>query len=125
MTSDPRHVIVVHPSVTLRTLISRTLGGQGYAVHTCTTAAQALEVVEDQGAALLIVDMELDEMNGLELAEHIRENHSSAHIPIILLVTQGQTADSDRLAHAGVSETLLKPFEQQQQGRVLYISPLC
>ena len=119
VTSDPRHVIVVHPSVTLRTLISRTLGGQGYSVHTCATAAQALDVMERQGAALLIVDMELDEMSGLELAERIRGEHSSAHIPVILLVRHGQTADSHRLAHAGVNETLIKPFEQQQLlGRV-------
>ena len=114
MGESAHSIVVVQPSRTLRTLISQTLIRQGHPVEAFADGASALEFIRSEGATMTIIDAELGTMSGLDLAEQLNLERLTAPIPCILLISEQTATDPDRLAHAGISETLTKPFEQQQ-----------
>jgi two-component system chemotaxis response regulator CheY len=61
--------------------------------------------------ALVLLDLNMPEMNGLELLERRRADHLHAHIPIVLVTTEGTTEDEARGRAAGAWDYLRKPFQ--------------
>jgi len=97
-----------HMSAILRTIL------QGFGVrtiHECRDAETALNNMEAFNPDILLLDLVMDEMDGLELAHHIRnDDHSvNKYLPIIMVTAHSERSRVIQAINAGVNEYLAKP----------------
>ena len=104
-------ILVVDDEATLRKLMQFHLRPHGYNVITAGNGVEALEVINSQIPALVIIDVMMPEMNGYELTRQLRKNPRTAHIPIILLTALSNVQEKVEGFQAGADDFLIKPAE--------------
>jgi two-component system chemotaxis sensor kinase CheA len=87
-----RRVLVVDDSITTRTLEASVLEAAGYDVATAVDGADAWRVLQERGADLVVSDVEMPRMDGLQLCETIRGSQRFKNLPVVL-VTALETAE--------------------------------
>ena len=105
-------VLVVEDRPTDRELLSTLLSGARYDVLECETGEEALLITRERRPDLLIADMLVPGMDGLDLARAVRAEPAIANTPIILYTATYEIWELERLARAaGVSLVLRKPTD--------------
>jgi len=90
------------------------LGYAGYHMLECADGAAALELTRAKRPDLIICDMVMPTMDGLEFAKALRGDKSIAHIPIIIYTAAFRTGEANALARScGIAEVLTKPTEPE------------
>ena len=110
-------VIVTDDSKTMRMLISYALTGKygtDCQVRHAANGVEALERLAEKTPDLMVVDINMPEMNGLELIENVRRDPSKSSLPIVVITTEGSDDDIRRGMQAGATEYLVKPFQPQK-----------
>jgi len=113
-TADRGSILVVDDSGTVRQMIRRTLLRARYQVATAEHGAEAWNLLQVQHFDLLVSDVDMPEMNGIELVEHVRGNSRLSHLPIILLSYKGREEDRRRGLEAGADAYVTKGEFQEQ-----------
>jgi len=72
--------------------------------------AGALEWLEQEKPALVLTDLNMPEISGIQLTEGIRKIYSSEELPVVMVTTQSDTQDHEAAEQAGVNDILIKPF---------------
>lgn len=109
----PERVLVVEDSEAIRLLLSKLLGRRGYDVVAVGHGQAALDTAAD-GFDVVLLDVGLPDINGLEVCRRLRSRPATAGLPIILLTGRDQPGDiRDGLA-AGADDFLTKPFEEAE-----------
>jgi two-component system phosphate regulon response regulator OmpR len=111
MSEDTPHILVVDDDDRLRDLLRRYLTEHGHVVITARDAADAVAKLETLAVDMIVLDVMMPGMNGLDLTRQIR---TTSAVPILLLTAQG--ASDDRIAglEAGADDYLSKPFEPRE-----------
>ena len=108
-----KHILVVDDSLSNRKALSLMIEPLGYKVLTAVDGSDALQKIENHRIDLVISDLEMPNMNGLEMVEFIRSETSIQHLPIIM-VTSRSTLKHRKLAkQAGVNTYLTKPIDHE------------
>jgi CheY-like chemotaxis protein len=107
-------VLVADDSRTIQSMVASRLERSGYDVLTCANGAEALRLAVDRLPALVILDVEMPEMNGLEVAQALRANDATRDIPIVLLTGRDDDASVEAGRAAGANEYITKPFSPQE-----------
>lgn len=107
-------VMVVDDSMTVRKITGRMLTRAGYRVVAARDGVEALELLQDELPAVMLLDVEMPRMNGYELTRAVRANSRLAHLPIIMITSR--TADKHRqYAYAlGVDLYMGKPYKEDE-----------
>jgi two-component system KDP operon response regulator KdpE len=100
-------VLVVDDEKPLRDFVRRNLEARGYKVLKAANGLEALAIFKNEQVDLVILDIMMPRLDGLETARHIRED---SHVPIIILTAMGEEADKVRAFDLGVDDYLTKPF---------------
>jgi len=111
MTKSKSAILLVEDELDLLKLVQKSLE-KSFVVYIATDGHEALEILKKQNDIKLIVtDYMMPNMDGVELCQHIRNNKSLSHLPIIMLTAK--TAVEDQLIGlgAGADFYLTKPFE--------------
>jgi CheY-like chemotaxis protein len=116
VTDSPQKILIVEDSPTMRQLYRMALGGRNstellFAVN----GVEGLDrLAQEPHLALMIVDINMPQMDGLEFLRRARQDLNATEIPAIVISTEG--AESDRIAarDAGASAYLRKPWNPQQ-----------
>ncbi len=105
-------ILVVDDSLSVRTALSIFLNDHGYHVRTAKDGVEAIEEIDKQMPAVLLLDLEMPRMNGLELTSTIRARSEIAHLPVIMITSR--TSEKHRIqAHAvGVDHYVTKPYRE-------------
>jgi two-component system KDP operon response regulator KdpE len=101
------NVLVVDDEKSLRDFVRRNLEVRGYRVQTASNGIEALAVFENEPIHLVIMDIMMPHMDGLEATRRIREE---SRAPIIILTAMGEEADKVRAFDLGADDYLTKPF---------------
>ena len=104
-----RRILIVDDDASLLRLLSLRLEKEGFDVLEASSAEQALAVLAAQRADLLISDIRMGGMDGLQLFEEVNRTHPS--LPVILLTAHGNIPDAVRATRKGVFSYLTKPVE--------------
>lgn len=72
--------------------------------------AGALEWLAEEKPALVLTDLNMPEISGIQLTREIRKKYSSEELPVIMVTTQSDTQDHTEAKNAGVDDILIKPF---------------
>jgi two-component system, OmpR family, KDP operon response regulator KdpE len=109
--NEPRHpepvVVVVEDEPQIRRFIRATLAAQQYRVHEATTGADGLVEAGTRQPDVVIVDLGLPDLDGLEFITKLRE---WSQVPIIVVSARGQERDKVAALDAGADDYLSKPF---------------
>jgi chemosensory pili system protein ChpA (sensor histidine kinase/response regulator) len=107
-------VMVVDDSLTVRKITTRFLQREGYRVSTARDGVEALEMLEDELPALMLLDIEMPRMDGFEVVRHVRSGATTRNLPIIMITSR--TADKHRshALEAGVNGYMGKPYQEAE-----------
>ena len=103
-------ILIVEDDFDTRYVLSLILKGEGYEVLTAADGECALGVAFEQLPDLIITDVKMPRMNGIELTQRMRMNAETASTPILVITAYGETPLKRALA-AGASACLRKPIE--------------
>lgn len=106
-----RKVLVVDDDPVVGTSYNRVLSSKGYAVITAHNAAEALEQMRREDVDLVVTDIRMPGMDGLELAEAVKARRPWT--PVVIITGYGSTADEERAKAAGVSAFIHKPLSPE------------
>jgi two-component system, chemotaxis family, sensor kinase CheA len=107
-------LLLVEDSIIIRTQMQRLLKGAGYNVTVAENGLLGLEQIQAQEFDIVLSDVEMPEMSGLEMTAKIRQNPQYAHLPIVLITTLASSEDKLRGQAAGANAYLTKgDFNQQ------------
>lgn len=106
-------MLVVDDTPSIRLLIRTNLELAGYEVSEAFDGQDCLDMlaVLDPEPDLVTIDMVMPRMDGVTAVERIRADERFAHLPIVMITTQGQQVDFARASHAGVDDYIVKPFD--------------
>jgi len=107
-------IITVDDASTIRKMVSFTLQPAGHRVLEAEDGVQALEVLQRESADLILSDINMPNMNGIELTRQLRTLPQYSTTPIILLTTESEPQKKAEGKAAGASGWIVKPFKQDQ-----------
>jgi DNA-binding response OmpR family regulator len=95
-------------------ILTRMLGREGYACLSASGGAAGLQVVRDQPVDVILLDVMMPGMDGLQVCEHLQADEQLRQIPIILLTAKDDIETRSRGMALGVSEYLTKPINKRE-----------
>jgi two-component system, cell cycle response regulator len=107
-------ILVVDDSSLATTLIERQLARRGHQVVTTTSGAEAIALFPHDNFALAILDVNMPDMDGFEVAEKIRGFHDELFLPILFLSADGQRNARLRGLRQGGAVYMTKPFNEEE-----------
>ena len=81
--------------------------------------AMALERIQKEKPDVILTDLNMPDITGIDLARGVRQNYSKEDLPIIMVTTQDEARDNEAAYSAGVNGILQKPFSEGQIGKAL------
>jgi DNA-binding response OmpR family regulator len=109
-----RKILVVDDEAVLVETIAYNLEQAGYQVITAADGASALEVARRESPDLIILDIMLPEMDGLEVCRQLRRDSGTAATPIIMLTAKGDEIDKVVGLEVGADDYVTKPFGRRE-----------
>lgn len=103
----PHRLLLVEDDDTLRTLMERTLGDYGYSVHATVSGRDALDLLKTNSYTLVLLDLYLPDLNGLEILKEMRRNSITTPVIVVTGFVESDLAQECR-AH-GAYDVLGKP----------------
>lgn len=105
-------ILVVDDQKTVCYSLQRFLQSEGYIVHTATSGEEALSVLDDVKPDLVIMDVRMPEMDGIEVLRRIKETHP--HIQVIIMTAYSTTEKAIEAIKLGAYDYLTKPFDNDE-----------
>jgi DNA-binding response OmpR family regulator len=107
-------VLIVDDDPDIQKLVSYNLNQAGFRVSTATTGLAALESVQKQPPDLIILDIMLPDLDGLEVCRKLRRQDKFRRIPIIMLTARTQEIDRVVGFELGADDYVMKPFSPRE-----------
>src|SRR5207302_257627 len=111
MNSRPSRLLVVDDNELNRDMLARRLERKGYVVGLAENGQELLERVKQDAVDLVLLDIEMPEISGLDALQRLRERYSAAELPIIMVTAKAQSDDVVRALDLGANDYLTKPID--------------
>lgn len=120
------HILVAEDNVVNQRMVRRLLEKKGFVVHLVEDGLDVLTALERENYDLILMDMQMPVMDGIEATKKIRqrEEGTGCHIPIIALTANAMPEDRERCIEAGMDDFLSKPIDPRALMAVLARSAL-
>ncbi len=105
-------VLIIEDNTDLLQLMANLLGHE-YNIFTGTNGKEGVEVVENEHVDLIVADIMMPEMDGIEFCQYIKSNLEYSHIPVILLTAKNTEEDRAIAYESGADAFISKPFNLQ------------
>ena len=115
-----KKILVVEDSPMTRSLIISSLEEiSDYTIIEAANGFQALRKLPEVSPDLVITDINMPDINGLEVVRFVKQNENFKHIPVIIVTTEGRDVDRERGLRLGADKYLIKPFEPDELQQVV------
>jgi len=118
-----KRIMAVDDSKTMRDMVSFTLKGAGYDVLVADDGVNALSALAGEEVDLIITDVNMPNMNGIELVEKLRGDPRFRATPILILTTESDDSLKQKGRAAGATGWIVKPFVPEKLLKV--VSKVC
>ncbi|MGG4049056.1 hybrid sensor histidine kinase/response regulator [Paenibacillus favisporus] len=105
------HVLIVDDEPSNLKVATDAIGSMGHAYTTAAGGAEAMEALRQRKPDLVLLDLMMPGVSGLDICREIRSLHGLAELPVLMLTASGQTRDTLAAFAAGANDILHKPFE--------------
>ncbi|MFO7982859.1 MAG: response regulator [Desulfuromonadales bacterium] len=109
-----KKILMAEDSASVRMLMTKALAGAGYDVIEARDGEEALEHMRSAPFDMLITDLNMPRMDGINLIRTVRQIDGNRFLPIIMLTSEGDEASRQRGRKAGASSWIVKPFKSEQ-----------
>ena len=124
MTSK-KTILIADDSPTMRAMLVSTIESIGdYRIVEASSGFEALRLLPREKVDLILTDINMPDINGLELISYLRNNANYLTIPVIIISTEGSQKDIDKGKLLGANEYLIKPIDHDRL-QALISSYLC
>lgn len=106
--------LVVDDSISSRQSLAQLMHDFGFLVKTASNGVEAMRQINDVCPAIILTDMEMPRMNGIELSAHIRSNEETASTPIVMVASKNLLNKGRELEELGISATINKPYPEDE-----------
>ncbi len=107
-------IMIVEDSATMRQMVGFTLKRNGYEVIEAEDGSDAMGKINGSPINMIITDLNMPNMDGLEFIRNVRQNPSCKYTPIIMLTTESQETKKSEGRAAGATGWIVKPFSPEQ-----------
>lgn len=107
--AEKKKIVVADDEPFILSALQDTLS-EDYSVYTASNGKEAIKIVEKVMPALVILDVMMPEMDGLEACKQLKKNKETASIPVIILTAKGQITDIEKGFKSGADAYVVKPF---------------
>jgi len=117
----PSKILVVEDSPTTRAMIISAIEevAGGLEIFESKNGFEALKLLPHHSFDLIITDINMPDINGLELVSFVKRNQAYKHIPLIIITTEGSERDREKGISLGANEYLVKPFNPEMLQNVV------
>lgn len=113
-------ILAVDDQALNRHLVKKLLESRGHTVETCRSGLEALEVLKHRSFDLVLMDVEMPDMSGLEATRIIRsKGQDEAHLPIIAVTAHSDPGHLSQCLDSGMNEALQKPIDRGDLDRMV------
>ena len=117
------NVLIVDDSNSMRAVIKKIVTISGFQMDTCLEAGngrEAMELLATNWVDVIISDINMPEVNGLELLDQLKKNDTLKEIPVIMITTEGSSERMQEAFGRGAKGFIKKPFLPGEIKKVLY-----
>ncbi len=107
--SEKKKIVVADDEPFILSALQETLS-EDYAVYTASNGKEAIKTVEKVQPDLIILDVMMPEMDGLEACKQLKKSKETSSIPVIILTAKGQITDIEKGFKSGADAYVVKPF---------------
>lgn len=109
-------ILIVEDSSTARSMITSAVDEviDGVEIFESKNGFEALKLLPHHSFNLIITDINMPDINGLELLNFVKKNPDYKHIPLIIITTEGSERDKEKGLSLGANEYLVKPFVPEE-----------
>ncbi len=108
-------ILIVDDSTAMRSLLVATLESLGnIRIVQATNGFEALRILPREEVDLVLTDINMPDINGLELLSFLRNNQVYEVLPVIVISTEGSHKDIEKAISLGANEYLVKPFQPEK-----------
>ena len=111
MTSQASRLLIVDDNELNRDMLARRLARKGYEIVQADSARELLRRVKEEAIDLVLLDIEMPEISGLEALKTLRETYSPIELPIIMVTAKNQSDDVVRALDLGANDYVTKPID--------------
>src|ERR1700674_4940620 len=111
MNSRPGRLLIVDDNELNRDMLARRLARKGYEVSVAASAHDLTERVRAESLDLVLLDIEMPEISGLDALKTLREVYSAIELPIIMVTARNQSDDIVKALNLGANDYLTKPVD--------------
>ena len=111
MAGKPQTVLVVEDEASIASFVAAYLKNAGYNVRTTSSGVEALKLVESEQPALVVLDLMLPDIDGVEVCKRIRETRD---LPVLMLTARDEDVDKIIGLEVGADDYLTKPFNPRE-----------
>ena len=115
----PKKILIVEDNPTNMRLIRMVLGNKGYRLLEATDGEEALAVAIEGRPDLIVMDIQLPKMDGLEVTRRLRQTPQFRETPIIALTASAMEGDREKIMAAGCDQYISKPVSTRQFPRLV------
>ncbi|MCU0917764.1 MAG: response regulator [Planctomycetes bacterium] len=108
-------ILVVDDEADIRELVRLNLAREGFDVLDCETGEEALALAKSKAPDLMVLDLMLPGMDGLEVCRRLKADPQTRHVPVVMLTAKGEESDVVTGLELGADDYVTKPFS----GKVL------
>ncbi len=110
-----KKILIAEDSQTMRSLIASTISAMGdYELIEAANGFEALRILPREKVDLVITDINMPDINGLELISFIKNNPNYQETPLFIISTEGSEKDREKGLSLGADAYLVKPFNPEE-----------
>lgn len=110
----PQTILLADDEAHITFVVARTLEKAGFSVVIARDGEEAFELAREHRPDLLITDLQMPHMSGLQLCQRLKANPETAGTPAIMLTARGYVLDTGEVARTNIRMVLSKPFSARE-----------
>ena len=107
-------ILIVEDNPLNMRLMEMTLRGRGYTLVKATNGEEALDKAAKEKPALIIMDMQLPTISGIEVTQRLRKMPELSHVPVVAVTAYAMKGDKEKFIEAGCDAYLSKPIDTRE-----------
>jgi len=107
-------ILIVDDEEDILELIKFNLKGEGYNILQAMTGEEAIKIAKQSGPDLIVLDLMLPGIDGLEVTRYLKNNNATMDIPIVMLTAKGEESDIVAGLELGANDYISKPFSPRE-----------
>jgi len=108
------YLLIIEDETAIREMLSLTLQKAGFAVEEAANVSQARSLIARRPPSLILLDLMLPDMNGVDFARYLKRQPHTRQIPIIMLTAKSGELDKIRGLEVGADDYVTKPFSPRE-----------